>query len=98
MEEWHLKGVEDWKTNQQQRKERENKQLEFEYSQASKLKDFTIRKIEEATTEVHHGIDEFEATLRKQGINPRKPTIKPEGTGSQSPLKTGFSGPRTGFT
>ena len=56
MEEWHLKGVEDWKKNQQSKKERENKGLEFEYSQAKKLKDFTMKKIDEATTEVKDGI------------------------------------------
>jgi hypothetical protein len=31
MEEWHQKGVEDWKTNQKRKKDRESKQLEFDY-------------------------------------------------------------------
>ena len=31
MEEWHQKGVEDWKLNQKRKKDRESKQLEFDY-------------------------------------------------------------------
>lgn len=31
MEEWLQKGVEDWKKNQTIKKEREKKELEFEY-------------------------------------------------------------------
>ena len=36
MEEWHQKGVEDWKLNQKRKKDRESKQLEFDYKQAEK--------------------------------------------------------------
>lgn len=34
MEEWLQKGVEDWKKNQTIKKEREKKDLDFEYKQA----------------------------------------------------------------
>jgi hypothetical protein len=34
MEEWLQKGVEDWKNNQTIKKDRERRELEFEYKQA----------------------------------------------------------------
>ena len=60
MEEWLQKGVEDWKQNMSYKKEREQSQLEFEYKQAHKFNEMTVKKIEEATCEVNDGIDQFE--------------------------------------
>ena len=71
MEEWHQKGVEDWKTNQKRKKDRESKQLEFDYKQAEKYNAVAIQKLEDANNEVTDGIAHFEETLRSQGINPR---------------------------
>lgn len=71
MEEWLAKGVEDWKQNMAYKKEREQSQLEFEYKQAQKFNEVTVRKIDEASREVNDGIDQFEETLRENGINPR---------------------------
>ena len=94
MEEWLQKGVEDWKHNMAHKKEREQTQLEFEYKQAHKFNQVTVRKIDEATQEVTQGIADFEQTLKDQGINPRVPKEQAQAivaqtlTGSGSPLKT----------
>jgi len=71
MEEWLQKGVEDWKQNMAYKKEREQSQLEFEYKQAQKFNEMTVQKIDDATREVNDGIDQFEQTLKDNGINPR---------------------------
>jgi hypothetical protein len=42
------------------KKEREQSQLEFEYKQAHKFNETTVKKIEEATVEVNDGITQFE--------------------------------------
>lgn len=57
MEEWQQKGIEDWKKNQQIKKEREKRTLEFEYKQAENFNNMTMRKINDATREVSDGID-----------------------------------------
>lgn len=57
MEEWQQKGVEDWKKNQSIKKEREKRELEFEYKEAEKYNNFTMKKIDEATKEVNEGIN-----------------------------------------
>ena len=64
MEEWHQKGVEDWKLNQKRKKDRESKQLEFDYQQAEKYNAVAIQKLEDANNEVTDGIANFEETLR----------------------------------
>ena len=64
MEEWLQKGVDDWKKNQEIKKERENSQLEFDYKQAEKYNNIAMKKLEEASKEVHEGIDAFEQTLK----------------------------------
>lgn len=71
MEEWHAKGVEDWKKNQKRKKDRESKQLEFDYKQAEKYNSIALQKLDDANTEVQDGIANFEETLKSQGINPR---------------------------
>lgn len=71
MEEWLQKGVEDWKQNMAHKKEREQSQLEFEYKQAQNFNEVTVAKIDGATNEVIDGINQFEETLKNQGINPR---------------------------
>ena len=71
MEEWLAKGVEDWKQNMAYKKEREQSQLEFEYKQAQKFNEITVLKISDANQEVNNGIDQFEQTLKDNGINPR---------------------------
>ncbi len=70
MEEWLQKGVEDWKKNQTIKKERERKQLEFEFKQSEKIHGFTMKKIDEASNEVYSGIGKFEQTLKNKGIQP----------------------------
>jgi hypothetical protein len=52
------------------KKEREQSQLEFEYKQAQKFNQETIKKIDDATKEVTDGIDQFEKTLQDNGISP----------------------------
>ena len=71
MEEWHQKGVEDWKKNQKRKKDRESKQLEFDYKQAEKYNSIALQKLDDANNEVQDGIANFEETLKSQGINPR---------------------------
>lgn len=71
LEEWLAKGVEDWKQNMAYKKEREQSQLEFEYKQAQKFNEMTVQNIEDATREVNDGIEQFEETLKENGINPR---------------------------
>lgn len=71
MEEWLQKGVEDWKKNQSIKKDRERRQLEFEYKQTEKYHNFAVTKIDEAGKEVADGISAFENTLKKAGIEPK---------------------------
>lgn len=71
MEEWHQKGVEDWKKNQKRQRDRESKQLEFELNQAQKFNSVAEKKLQEARDEVTDGIDAFESSLQANGINPR---------------------------
>lgn len=71
MEEWHQKGVEDWKKNQKRQRDRESKQLEFDLKQAQKFNVIAEKKLQDAKDEVVDGIDQFENTLRSNGINPR---------------------------
>ena len=52
------------------KKERERKTLEFDYKQATTMKQMTMTKIDSETKEVENGIDEFEQNLLKQGIKP----------------------------
>ena len=56
MEEWMQKGAEDWKKNQIIKKERERRDLEFEYQQTEKFNNYTMRLINDANNEVHEGI------------------------------------------
>jgi len=71
MEEWHQKGVEDWKKNQKRQRDRESKHLEFQLKQAQKFNTIAENKLQEAKDEVSDGIDAFENTLKSNGINPR---------------------------
>jgi len=71
MEEWHQKGVEDWKKNQKRQRDRESKQLEFDLKQAQKFNVIAEKKLQDAKDEVADGIDSFENTLKTNGINPR---------------------------
>lgn len=71
MEEWHQKGVENWKKNMTVKREREANQLEFDYKQAEKFNEIALNKLDAAGREVNDGIDQFESTLRSQGINTR---------------------------
>ena len=71
MEEWHQKGVEDWKKNQKRQRDRESKQLEFDLKQAQKFNNVAEKKLQDAKDEVSDGIDAFETTLKSNGINPR---------------------------
>ena len=79
MEEWLRKGIEDWKKNMLIKKERERKTLEFEYTQAEKYKASTMRQVQKGTMEVTDGIDDFENTLRKEGIKPHIDSDEEEG-------------------
>jgi hypothetical protein len=46
MEEWHQKGVEDWKKNQKRQRDREGKQLEFQLKQAQKYNSIAEDKLQ----------------------------------------------------
>ena len=56
MEEWLQKGVQDWQKNQTLKKDRERRDLEFEYKETEKYHRLALTKIEEASKEVHDGI------------------------------------------
>ena len=98
MEEWQQKGVEDWKKNQQIKKDREKRMLEFEYKQAQTFNTGTMRKISEANREVLDGINHFEQTLKQIGINPKVRKEDAERAVSESlqnsPLKSSAKGQR----
>jgi len=57
MEEWLQKGVQDWSKNQQIKKDRERRDLEFEYKETDKYHQLALRKIDEASKEVNEGIE-----------------------------------------
>eukprot|EP00351_Strombidinopsis_sp_SopsisLIS2011_P003576 CAMPEP_0116875368 /NCGR_PEP_ID=MMETSP0463-20121206/7303_1 /TAXON_ID=181622 /ORGANISM="Strombidinopsis sp, Strain SopsisLIS2011" /LENGTH=386 /DNA_ID=CAMNT_0004520889 /DNA_START=432 /DNA_END=1596 /DNA_ORIENTATION=+ len=71
MEEWLHKGVQDWKKNQSSKREREQRQLEFDYKQAQKYNKLANEKLDASSKEVHEGIEQFENTLRSNGVNPK---------------------------
>jgi len=49
MEEWLQKGVQDWQKNQTLKKERERRDLEFEYKETEKYHQLALTKIDEAS-------------------------------------------------
>jgi hypothetical protein len=63
MEEWLQKGVQDWQKNQQIKKDRERRDLEFEYKETEKYHQLALTKIDEASKEVNEGIAKFERSL-----------------------------------
>lgn len=69
MEEWLAKGVEDWKTNMNVKRDREAATLEFDFTQAEKYSKNAQKKLKEAQDEVEDGIKSFERNLKAQGIN-----------------------------
>lgn len=48
------------------KKDRERRELEFEYKETEKYHQLALTKIDEATKEVHDGIKSFEHSLKKQ--------------------------------
>jgi len=52
------------------KKDRERRELEFEYKQAQQFNNLTMRKVDESNKEVHEGIANFEQTLKNKGISP----------------------------
>ncbi len=70
MEEWLQKGVQDWQKNQTLKKERERRDLEFEYKETEKYHQLALTKIDEASKEVQDGISQFEKSIKsKYGIS-----------------------------
>lgn len=65
MEEWLQKGVQDWQTNQTIKKDRERRDLEFEYKETEKYHQLALTKIAEANKEVEEGIASFEKNLKQ---------------------------------
>jgi len=45
MEEWHQKGVDDWKKNQKRQRDRESKELEFKLKEAQKFNVIAQQKL-----------------------------------------------------
>jgi len=45
MEEWHQKGVDDWKKNQKRQRDRESKELEFKLKEAQKYNVIAQQKL-----------------------------------------------------
>ncbi len=64
MEEWLAKGVEDWKTNMNVKRDREAATLEFDFTQAEKYNNNAQKKLKEAQDEVEDGIKSFERNLK----------------------------------
>ena len=64
MEEWHRKGVDNWKKNMTIKRDREANQLEFDFKQAEKYNQMALDKLDSANREVNDGIEQFEQTLR----------------------------------
>ena len=56
MEEWHQKGVEDWKKNQKRQRDRESRELEFNLKQVQKDNSIAVKKLDDARSEVTDGI------------------------------------------
>ena len=83
MEEWLRKGIEDWKKNQTMKKDREGKQLQYEFTLTKKIENQTMTQINKAVSEVTAGIDDFENNLKRQGIDTEAP-----GSKESSPTKT----------
>jgi hypothetical protein len=95
MEEWLQKGVQDWQKNHQIKKNRERRELEFEYKETEKYHQLALTKISEANKEVNDGIAQFEKTLKTQyGISTKVKKEDAERAVSQniqeggSPLRT----------
>ncbi len=56
--------MQDWQKNQTLKKDRERRDLEFEYKETEKYHQLALNKIDEASREVSEGIDKFEKTLK----------------------------------
>jgi len=96
MEEWHRKGVDNWKKNMTIKRDREANQLEFDFKQAEKYNQMALDKLDSANREVNDGIEQFEQTLRSQGINTKVDNATATGAisetlrnmQSESPMRT----------
>ena len=85
--------MQDWQKNQTLKKERERRDLEFEYKETEKYHKIAITKIEEATKEVNDDIKQFERNLKNQyGISTKVKKEDAERAISQS-LQDGQGSP-----
>ena len=85
--------MQDWQKNQTLKKERERRDLEFEYKETEKYHKIAITKIEEATKEVNDDIKQFERNLKNQyGISTKVKKEDAERAISQS-LQDGKGSP-----
>lgn len=90
MEEWLQKGVQDWQKNQTIKKDRERRDLEFEYKETEKYHKLALTKIDEAAKEVKDGISQFERSLKSNyGISTKVKKQDAERAVSESINKEG---------
>lgn len=96
MEEWLQKGVQDWQKNQTIKKDRERRDLEFEYKETEKYHKLALKKIEEASKEVTDGISQFEKSLKSNyGISTKVKREDAERAVSESMTNQGSPGRKT---
>ena len=70
MKEWQAEGKENWKVNQRMRRATIAKNQYFEDREVAQFKRKLTQELEQATSELTGGVDEFEKNLQKLGIEP----------------------------
>jgi molybdopterin-guanine dinucleotide biosynthesis protein len=72
MEDWEQKGIFEWEKNLRSKKQREQAELKFKITQATKMKTHADTIYEGARNDTVYGIEEFENKLQSLGITTHK--------------------------
>ena len=69
MKEWEQEGRQNWKVNQKLRADNIARQKYFEDREVNVFKAKLTKELNDATSEMHNGINEFDRNLQKLGID-----------------------------
>ena len=69
MKEWEQEGRQNWKVNQKLRADNIARQKYFEDREVNVFKAKLTKELNDATAEMHNGIDEFDKNLQKLGVD-----------------------------
>jgi len=68
MKEWEEEGLYNWENNRQKRADNIARQKYFEDREVNLYKTKLAKELDEATSEMHNGVSDFDKNLQKLGI------------------------------